>query len=173
MCALQIYVEVLTAWDFEYGFIWGAGREEVFADVIKVSRGHTELGWALNPSTGVLVGRKRTVNLVLGKDPQRWGGQCRQSGMMCPQARAAWEGRSHPPHTRQGEPGPVHTLRVTSVLQPMRESSLFSEAPQLVVLCYGSPGTRIRWGYCSCARPLGNHSGMKVLVQLRAGNLPS
>lgn len=23
MCALQIYVEVLTAWDFEYGFIWG------------------------------------------------------------------------------------------------------------------------------------------------------
>lgn len=65
MCALQTYVEVLTAWYFEYGFIWGTGREEVFADVIKVSQGHIELVWALNSLTGVLVGRKRTFNPVL------------------------------------------------------------------------------------------------------------
>lgn len=142
MYALQILVEVLTGWYFEYGFIWGAG-EEVFADVIKVNQGHTELGWALNPLTGVLIGRKRTFNPVLGKDPQRRGGQCRQSGVMCLQARMAWEGRSRPPHTLQREPGPVHTLRVTSVLQAMRESSLLSEAHQLVVLCYGSPRTGI------------------------------
>ena len=173
MCALQTYVEVLTAWYFEYGFIWGTGREEDFADVIKVSQGHIELVWALNSLTGVLVGRKRTFNPVLGKDPQRWGGQCRQSGVICLQARMAWVGRSRPPHMLQRDPGPVHTLRVTSVLQPMRESSLLSKAPQVVVLCYGSPGTGIRWGYRSCAKPRGNHSGTEVLVQLRAGNLPS